>query len=136
MKKLYESPKMYAETFVANQYVAACGDTTTIIPPMQVRCQSDGHQNTAKDTIFLDSNTSCVGKYNASLKDDDCHSQLSHMGKRSYGIGYVKGSWNETEDWFTENAGDTIAYKGYFKQGGHRHLFYATTEQAELFQGS
>lgn len=142
-KMRYEAPALYAELFVPNQYVAACGDTTTVIPAMKVRCQSDGHTNTAQDTIFLDSNTACVGKYNASYTDDNCHPYPQHgwnEGERSYGTGFVQGTWEKDfwgNNWFVESAtGTQKAYKGYFAQGGHRHLFYATTEQASEFQGS
>lgn len=143
MKLKYESPVLFAELFVPNQYVAACGDTVTTIDPMTVRCQSNNHQNIAQDTIFLESNTACEGKYNSSLTDDKCHG--GHGG--ASGTGFVNGTWGTkttsgqdgylTAQWFTEkSSGSDVAYKGYFTQDGHRHLFYATTEQAELFQGS
>ncbi|MBQ7052943.1 MAG: hypothetical protein IJN79_09100 [Clostridia bacterium] len=148
MKLVYESPKMYGEVFVANQYVAACGDMQTIIPSMEVRCQSDGHYNTANDVIFMDSNDACIGKYNKNLTNDNCHSQWSHAGDRAYGTGFVNGTWGTktttdddgqsyTGSWFYEAVnGLEQAFKGFFSQGGHRHLFYATTEQAEIFQAS
>ncbi|MDO5299762.1 MAG: hypothetical protein Q4F18_10065 [Clostridia bacterium] len=143
MKRTYESPAMYGEMFVANQYVAACGDTWTEIKAMEVRCQSDGHLNTAKDKIFMDS-TSCVGKYDPNLTDDNCHSQRNHAGEREYGTGLVWGEWGtkdigrQTVDWFYEaaNGANAVvqAFKGFFYQEGHRHLFYASTSQAEEYQ--
>lgn len=133
MKRIYESPVMFAEVFVANQYVAACGEIINQVNPMTVRCQSKGHTNQARDTIFID-NTSCEGKYDPSLTDDKCH--YTHGG--ASGTGFVKGYWSTMRNnWFVETPeGTETAYKGYFAQGGHRHLFYATTEQAEEFQGS
>lgn len=64
MKRLYESPKMFAETFVANQYVAACQEPIYNVGPTQVKCISEGHQNTQYNTMFLDSQSACVVKFN------------------------------------------------------------------------
>ena len=135
MMKKYEKPLMLAETFVPNQYVAACGDTINTIPAMTVRCHSDGHDNTARVSIFID-NSSCRGVYNPNYTDDNCHRNHGiSEGKRSYGTGFVNGTWRN--GFFTEREnGNDVAYKGYFYQDGHRHLFYATTQQAEEFQGS
>lgn len=63
MKRSYEKPLMFAETFVSNQYVAACKEPMYNVTPTQVRCISKGHNNTQYITMFLDSQTSCVATF-------------------------------------------------------------------------
>lgn len=142
MKRNYESPKMYAETFVPNQYCKGCGLITSYIPATEVRCQSDGHQNSANDMIFLEGTTGCVGIYDPTIKNDNCHPGLfgwnSH-GRTTSGTGYFTGKWTEksstggdyTGDWFELNNGNEKAYRGFFKQGDHNHVFYVREEQQE-----
>ncbi len=65
MKRIsYEKPQMYAETFIANQYIAACKEPIYNVSPMKVRCTSQGHDNTQYNTMFLDSQTACIVKFN------------------------------------------------------------------------
>lgn len=64
MKRIYESPKMFAETFIANQYVAACKEPIYNVEPTKVKCTSKGHDNTQYNTMFLDTQTACVVKFN------------------------------------------------------------------------
>jgi hypothetical protein len=64
MRKSYATPQMYAESFVANQYIAACKEPIYNVEPTQVRCETPGHQNTQYNTMFLDSQTACVVKFN------------------------------------------------------------------------
>ena len=64
MKKSYETPQMYAESFVANQYIAACQEPIYNVEPTRVRCTSPGHDNTQYNTMFLDSQSACVVKFN------------------------------------------------------------------------
>lgn len=64
MKRTYEYPEMYAEFFAPNQYVAACQEPIYNVKPTQVRCESPGHQNTQYNTMFLDSQSACVVKFN------------------------------------------------------------------------
>ena len=64
MKGIYETPQMYAESFVANQYIAACQEPIYNVEPTQVRCTSPGHDNTQYNTMFLDSQSACVVKFN------------------------------------------------------------------------
>ena len=63
MKRSYEKPLMFAETFVSNQYVAACKEPMYNVTPTQVQCTSSGHTNRQYITMFLDSQTSCVATF-------------------------------------------------------------------------
>ncbi|MDY4576443.1 MAG: hypothetical protein SO471_00240 [Anaerobutyricum hallii] len=80
MKRIsYEKPQMYAETFIANQYIAACKEPIYNVQPMQVKCTSEGHDNTQYNTMFLDSQTACVVKFNPGVgtaKDDKFYTQF------------------------------------------------------------
>ena len=144
MKKSYEQPQMYAELFVSNHYCAACKDPgyELTVAPMEVRCQTFTHLNTARDEIFFDVESSaCKGKF-----DEDSGS-------------YVQGHWSEYkgDDWFYEDTNkdgqvdvsddlrvagndvdpgfDTvwkdlvIAFKGFFTQDNASHVFYAKVDK-------
>lgn len=63
-KRSYEKPLMFAETFVANQYVAACKEPIYKVEPLEVQCMSEGHDNTQYNTMFLDNQTACDAKFN------------------------------------------------------------------------
>lgn len=63
MKRSYEKPLMFAETFVSNQYVAACKEPMYEVTPTRVRCESPGHKNTQYITMFTDQQTSCVALF-------------------------------------------------------------------------
>lgn len=63
-KRSYEKPLMFAETFVANQYVAACKEPIYNVEPTEVKCTSKGHDNTQINTMFLDTQTACIVKFN------------------------------------------------------------------------
>lgn len=79
MKKSYESPKMFAETFVANQYVAACKEPIYDVKPMDVQCTTPGHDNTQINTMFLDSQSACIVKFYPGVgtaKDDKFYTQF------------------------------------------------------------
>ena len=79
MRKSYATPQMYAESFVANQYIAACQEPIYNVQPTRVRCQSPGHQNTQYNTMFLDSQTACVVKFNPGVgtaEGDVFHTQF------------------------------------------------------------
>ena len=64
MKRSYERPMMFAETFISNQYVAACKEPMYNVSPTKVRCTSPGHENTQYNTMFLDSQSACIVKFN------------------------------------------------------------------------
>ena len=80
MKRIsYERPQMYAETFIANQYIAACKEPMYNVTPMKVQCTSQGHDNTQYNTMFLDSQSACVVKFNPGVgtaKDDKFYTQF------------------------------------------------------------
>lgn len=79
MKGIYETPQMYAESFVANQYIAACQEPIYNVEPTRVRCETPGHQNTQYNTMFLDSQTACVVKFNPGVgtaEGDVFHTQF------------------------------------------------------------
>lgn len=143
MKKMYEQPQMYAELFVANHYCAACKDPQFKyeVAPMDVRCQTEGHLNIAKDQIFFDvEGSACDGKFD------------ENSGSYVEGVWDVNRTWfgfgNEVE-WFYENTNDdnvvdknddkdlgdkvfntlVTAFKGFFRQGGNQHLFYAKVDK-------
>lgn len=63
MKRKYDCPRMYAETFIANQYVAACSQPMYETDPTKVKCISKGHQNTQYITMFTDQQNACVALF-------------------------------------------------------------------------
>ncbi len=109
-KAVYERPVLFAETFVANQYCAACTGTEDVIAPTTVICQSQDHLNKAENTMFTDSNTACKAKYNP-------------------GVGYADGDVFHTQFEACDNAAhigcnrvDWLASGGtIWGDGGHYH---------------
>lgn len=96
MKKSYETPQMYAESFVANQYIAACQEPIYDVTPTQVRCQTPGHQNTQYITMFLDSQTTCIAKFNPGVgtaEGDLFHTQFEAC---TYVNGCNRQNWLES----------------------------------------
>lgn len=95
MKKMnYEKPQMYAETFIANQYVAACTEPMYNVTPTDVRCQSQGHTNTQYITMFTDQQSACVAIFvpNVGSADGDVfHTQFEAC---SYVVGCNRRTWN------------------------------------------
>ena len=99
MKKSYETPQMYAESFVANQYIAACQEPIYDVTPTQVRCQTPGHQNTQYITMFLDSQTTCIAKFNPGVgtaEGDLFHTQFEAC---TYVNGCNRQNWLESHPW-------------------------------------
>lgn len=79
MRKSYATPQMYAESFVANQYIAACQKPIYEVEPTSVKCESPGHKNTQYTDMFLDSQTACVVKFNPGVgtaEGDVFHTQF------------------------------------------------------------
>ena len=101
MKMKYESPLMFAETFVPNQYIAACQEPIYNVQPIRVRCQTPGHQNTQYNTMFLDSQTACVVKFNPGVGEG--------IGDRFYtqfeACAYVNGC--NRQNWLQSHPNDT-----------------------------
>lgn len=151
MKMIYEAPAMYAEAFAPNQYVAACKDPVfeNDVPPMTVRCQSEGHMNIAATNIFFDER--CTGKYDANAADSGYVQGVWDTGKTFWGYG-------DDVDWFYEDTNgngvidndeyggqtpkDTVldnivtAFKGWFNTWQGSHLFYARAEQVAQYNVS
>ena len=158
MKMIYEAPAMYAEAFAPNQYVAACTNPVFdyTVPAMKVRCETPGHENTASTSIFFDGNVNCRGKYDPNAygsgyvkgvwntKYNDAEKQdvdwfyEDRRGSGSWGNdpdGVVdrKDDWSLEDKVFTELV---TAFKGWFRQDGWSHLFYAKTEQVAQYNVS
>ncbi len=115
MKKSYESPKMFAETFVANQYVAACKEPIYDVQPMQVQCMSPGHENTQFNTMFLDSQKACIVKFNPGVG--------TASGDKFYT--QFEACWStdgcNRQNWLVAHPSDTdfTLHKSSKKKGGH-----------------
>lgn len=113
MRKVYESPKMFADTFVANTYFAACLKPQYEISPQNVRCTSPGHTNTQYISMFLDSQDACIAKF------------VPNVGSSSNGIfytqfeacAYVDGC--NKQNWLASHPRDT-----YFSQHVKDHGTY------------
>lgn len=155
MKMIYEAPAMYAEAFAPNQYVAACKEPVfdVDVPAMTVRCETPGHKNTAAMNIFFGDNTSCHGKYDADavgsgyvqgVWDTKYNSAEQKDVDWFYEDGGVLGiNPNGQVDWWDDTSlGNKVftdlvtAFKGWFRQDGHSHLFYAKTEQVAQYNVS
>lgn len=95
MKKNYETPQMYAENFVANQYIAACEEPIYDVEPTEVKCTSPGHDNTQINVMFLDSQSACIVKFNPGVgegHDDKFYTQFEAC---AYKVGYNRQNWLE-----------------------------------------
>lgn len=94
MKKLsYEKPQMYAETFIANQYVAACSEPMYNVVPTTVQCTSQGHDNTAWNTMFLDSQSACVVKFNPGVGQAAGDRFYTQFEACAYTVGCNRQNW-------------------------------------------
>lgn len=115
MRKSYATPQMYAESFVANQYIAACQEPIYNVEPTRVRCETPGHQNTQYNTMFLDSQTACVVKFNPGVgtaEGDVFHTQFEAC---AYVEGCNRQNWHGTmreHQW--EHASSWLANNGAF----------------------
>ena len=90
MRKSYATPQMYAESFVANQYIAACQEPIYNVEPTRVRCE------TPYNTMFLDSQTACVVKFNPGVgtaEGDVFHTQFEAC---AYVEGCNRQNWHGT----------------------------------------
>lgn len=118
MKRNYESPKMFAETFIANQYVAACKEPIYNVEPMKVRCISQGHENTQYNTMFLDSQSACIVKFNPGVGTATGDKFYTQFEACAYKNGCNRQNWTgtiEQHKWshassFGRNNGDFIMH--------------------------
>lgn len=110
MKKTYSSPKMYAETFVPNQYAGAClNPVFKEIPVTEVVCISPGHQNTQTNDMFLDSQNACIVKFNPGVGEAENNVFYTQFEACAY--------VNECnrQNWLAKHPGDT-KYRDHKKQ--------------------
>lgn len=101
MKGIYETPQMYAESFVANQYIAACKEPIYNVTPTDVRCMSPGHDQTQVNVMFLDSQDACIAKFNPGVGEghgDKFYTQFEACA-------YVQGC--NRQNWMAAHPGDT-----------------------------
>lgn len=112
MKRSYATPQMYAESFVPNQYIAACKEPIYNVQPTQVRCQTPGHQNTQYNTMFLDSQTACVVKFNPGVgtaEGDVFHTQfeacayVEGCNRQNYNGTEKQHKWEHASSFFANN---------------------------------
>lgn len=111
MKRSYATPQMYAESFVPNQYIAACQEPIYNVEPTQVRCTSPGHDNTQYNTMFLDSQSACVVKFNPGVGEG--------VGDRFYtqfeACAYVDGC--NRQNWLEDHPYDRTFWLHAMKHG-------------------
>ena len=137
MKGIYETPQMYAESFVANQYIAACQEPIYNVQPTQVRCQSPGHQNTQYNTMFLDSQTTCVVKFNPGVgtaEGDVFHTQFEAC---AYEEGCNRQNWLASHEWDTNFGYHRRAHASYWGGNNGAFIMHDTTidlSYAEKYQ--
>ena len=95
----YESPLMFAETFVANQYIAACQEPIYNVEPTQVRCTSPGHDNTQINMMFLDSQSACVVKFNPGVGEGVGDRFYTQFEACAYHVGCNRQNWLQEHPW-------------------------------------
>ncbi len=110
MKMKYESPLMFAETFVANQYIAACQEPIYKVEPTPVKCTSPGHDNTQINTMFLDSQSACVVKFNPGVGQGVGDKFYTQFEACAYYVGCNR------QNWLKKHPNDTN-----FRQHARRH---------------
>ena len=93
MKGIYEKPRMFAETFIANQYVAACSEPMYSVEPTQVRCISQGHNNTQYNTMFLDNQDACIVKFNPGVGTSQGDKFYTQFEACAYEDGCNRQNW-------------------------------------------
>lgn len=100
MKRMsYEKPQMYAETFIANQYVAACKEPIYDVDPMKVKCISPGHENTQYNTMFLDSQEACIVKFNPGVGTAEGDKFYTQFEACAHYDGCNKQNWLKKYPW-------------------------------------
>lgn len=118
MKMKYESPLMFAETFVANQYIAACQKPIYNVEPTKVRCTSPGHNNTQINIMFLDSQSACVVKFNPGVGEGRGDKFYTQFEACAHEVGCNR------QKWLKENPSDTN-----FKKHARKHGTYGLDDK-------
>lgn len=101
MRKSYATPQMYAESFVANQYIAACQKPIYEVEPTSVKCESPGHKNTQYTDMFLDSQTACVVKFNPGVGTAEGGVFHTQFEACAYVEGCNRQNWLASHPWDT-----------------------------------
>lgn len=117
MRKSYATPQMYAESFVANQYIAACEEPIYNVKPTEVYCTSEGHDNTQSNTMFLDSQSACVVKFNPGVGEGAGDKFYTQFEACAYKPGCNR------QNWLKYNPRDTN-----FKQHARWHGTYGSND--------
>lgn len=84
---------MFAETFVANQYVAACKEPMYSVTPTQVKCESKGHTNRQEITMFTDQQTACVAIFVPNVGSTQGDKFKTQFEACAYEVGCNRQSW-------------------------------------------
>lgn len=137
MKRTYESPLMFAETFVANQYIAACLEPIYDIKPTQVRCTSPGHDNTQINTMFLDSQNACIVKFNPGVGEGINDKFYTQFEACAYRVGCNRQNWlanNPNDKNFSKHASQHGTYGRNDKTGFIMHNTVIDLSMAEKYQ--
>ena len=137
MKMKYESPLMFAETFVANQYIAACKDPIYSVDPTPVRCISPGHNNTQFNTMFLDSQSACIVKFNPGVGQGVGDKFYTKFEACAYRNGCNRQNWLErhpSDTNFRQHAIDHGTYGKNDKTGFIMHDTVVDLSIAEKYQ--
>lgn len=137
MKMKYESPLMFAETFVANQYIAACKEPIYSVEPTQVKCTSPGHNNTQINTMFLDSQNACVVKFNPGVGKGEGDKFYTQFEACAHKVGCNRQNWlkkNPSDKNFRQHAYEHGTYGWNDKTGFIMHDTVVDLSFAEKYQ--
>lgn len=137
MKGIYETPQMYAESFVANQYIAACQEPIYNVQPTQVRCTSPGHDNTQINTMFLDSQSACIVKFNPGVGEGVGDKFYTQFEACAYHVGCNRQNWLEDhprDTNFRQHARQHGTYGWYDQTGFIMHNTVVDLSFAEKYQ--
>lgn len=137
MKRTYEYPEMYAEFFAPNQYVAACQEPIYNVEPTRVRCTSPGHDNTQYNTMFLDSQSACVVKFNPGVGEGVGDRFYTQFEACAYVDGCNRQNWlqkHPNDRNFTQHAGQHGTYGWSDHTGFIMHNTVVDLSFAEKYQ--
>ena len=137
MKRTYEYPEMYAEFFAPNQYVAACQEPIYNVEPTRVRCTSPGHDNTQYNTMFLDSQSACVVKFNPGVGEGVGDRFYTQFEACAYVDGCNRQNWlqkHPNDRNFTQHAGQHGTYGWNDRTGFIMHNTVVDLSFAEKYQ--
>ena len=114
MKKVYEAPVVHLEQFVANEYIAACGDKNKVY---KFTCDAPGGWL----YYYPESDGTIDGKYTGSGKAKrlgnyhPCDAKHEASTTDSFYDGFVDYNWNEKQD----DGEGVIVWRGPRNKNGH-----------------